>query len=291
MDEATRRVRALKILISNDDGIHAKGIKVLAQRLAQEPEHEVYVVAPDRERSATGHSLTLHKPLRIEAIEMPGQVKGAWSTTGTPSDCVKLAITELLPVKPDMVISGINNGPNLGSEILYSGTVAAAMEGAFLDIPSVACSLQWGEQRHFDTAAEVLARLVKIFPKAHLEPRSLLNVNVPNVPLADVQGVRLTQVGVRGYNDYFEKRTDPRGRVYYWLAGVAIEEGEAENSDAWAVLHNFVSVTPVAFTMTDQIALKKLESVSDFARILASGGSSAVSPANESTDQHGARKK
>jgi 5'-nucleotidase len=278
----------LKILISNDDGIHAKGIKVLAQRLSQEPEHEVYVVAPDRERSATGHSLTLHKPLRTEAIEMPGEVKGAWSTTGTPSDCVKLAITELLPVKPDIVISGINNGPNLGSEILYSGTVAAAMEGAFLEIPSIACSLQWGEHRHFDTAAEVLARLVKIFPKAHLGTHSLLNVNIPNVPLADLQGVKLTEVGVRPYNDHFEKRTDPRGRVYYWLAGVAIEGGEAETTDAWAVLHNYVSVTPVAFNMTDHSALKKLEAVSDFTRILG-GGESVVSSANESAE--GAKQK
>jgi len=276
----------LKILISNDDGIHAKGIKVLAERLSREPENDVYVVAPDRERSATGHSLTLHKPLRTELIEMPGKVKSAWSTTGTPSDCVKLAITELLPTKPDMVISGINNGPNLGSEILYSGTVAAAMEGAFLGIPSVAVSLQWGEQRHFDVAAEVLARLVKVFPKAHLESRSLLNVNIPNVPLAEIAGVRLTEVGVRGYEDYFEKRTDPRGRIYYWLAGTAIEEGEAETTDAWAILNKFVSITPVAFNFTDHAALKKLEGVSDFARILAPTNP-VVSPA---TDQRGAGK-
>lgn len=285
-----RRVRAVKILISNDDGIHAKGINILAQRLAQEPEHEVFVVAPDRERSATGHSLTLHKPLRTEPVEMAGQVKGAWSTTGTPSDCVKLAIMQLLPVKPDMVISGINNGPNLGSEILYSGTVAAAMEGAFLEIPSVACSLQWGEHRYFETAAEVLARLVPIFPKAHLGKHSLLNVNVPNVPLAEIQGVKLTEVGVRPYNDHFEKRTDPRGRVYYWLAGVAVEGGEAETTDAWAVLHNFVSVTPVGFNMTDHSALKKMEGVSDFARILG-GGESAVSSSNESANHRGASKK
>lgn len=259
---------------------------MLAERLSREPENDVYVVAPDRERSATGHSLTLHKPLRTELIEMPGKVKSAWSTTGTPSDCVKLAITELLPTKPDMVISGINNGPNLGSEILYSGTVAAAMEGAFLGIPSVAVSLQWGEQRHFDVAAEVLARLVKVFPKAHLESRSLLNVNIPNVPLAEIAGVRLTEVGVRGYEDYFEKRTDPRGRIYYWLAGTAIEEGEAETTDAWAILNKFVSITPVAFNFTDHAALKKLEGVSDFARILAPTNP-VVSPA---TDQRGAGK-
>ncbi|MGH9550008.1 MAG: 5'/3'-nucleotidase SurE [Terriglobales bacterium] len=241
----------MKILISNDDGIHAKGIRVLSERLASDPKHEVWVVAPDRERSATGHSLTLHKPLRVEQVETHSpKVKAAWSTTGTPSDCVKLAVSELLKeTTPDIVISGINNGPNLGSELLYSGTVAAAMEGAFLEIPSMACSLAFGDVRHYDAAAEVVARLLAVFPKAHLSKRSLFNVNFPNVPLEQLQGVRVTQVGVRMYDDYFERRVDPRGRVYYWLAGEAITEGEAENSDAWAVSHNYVSLSPVEFDL------------------------------------------
>lgn len=183
----------------------------------------------------------------------------AWATTGTPSDCVKLAITELLNGKLDMVISGINNGPNLGSEILYSGTVAGAMEGAFLGIPSMAVSLISGEPRHYSAAAEVVARLLRVFPKAHLADRSLLNVNVPNVPISEIKGVKLTEVGIRPYNDHFEKRVDPRGRVYYWLAGQAIDKDEVEGSDTWAILNHYVSLSPIAFNMTDRITLKKLE--------------------------------
>ncbi|HEY9712957.1 MAG TPA: 5'/3'-nucleotidase SurE [Chroococcales cyanobacterium] len=248
----------MKILISNDDGIHSKGIRVLAERLAEEDIHEVYVVAPDRERSATGHSLTLHKPLRTATVEFSSHVKAAWSTTGTPSDCVKLAVMELLPERPDIVISGINNGPNLGSEVLYSGTVAAAMEGAFLDIPSVAVSMEYGEKRHWEVAAEFINSLVSLFPKAHLAPRTLLNVNVPNLPSEDIQGVLITELGVRLYNDWFEKRTDPRGRVYYWLAGHAIDEGEAEHSDAWAVYNKNISITPISFNMTDRATKDRL---------------------------------
>ncbi len=254
----------MKILISNDDGIDAKGIRVLAQRLSQDNEHEVFVVAPDRERSATGHSLTLHKPLRTEEMVLPGNVKGAWSTSGTPSDCVKLAVTELIgSPPPDIVISGINNGPNLGSEVLYSGTVAAAMEGAFMDIPSIAVSHMYGETRHYETAAEFIAKLVRVFPKAHLAKRSLLNVNVPCVPIDKVKGVLVTELGVRLYDDYFEKRTDPRGRVYYWLAGQAIEVDESENSDVWAVLNNYISITPISFNMTDHTAMRKLQAVDE----------------------------
>lgn len=282
-------MRPLIILISNDDGIHARGISTLALRLANEPEHEVYVVAPDRERSATGHSLTLHKPLRVDNVDLGGKIKTAWSTTGTPSDGVKLAITELMPVKPTIVISGINNGPNLGGEILYSGTVAAAMEGAYLGIPSVAVSLQWGEKRHYDSAAEVLARLLTVFPKAHLAAKSLLNVNVPNVPFDEIKGVLITEVGIREYNDYFEKRVDPRGRAYYWLAGSAIEEGEAETSDAWAVMNNYVSLSPVAFNMTDKVALHKLQQLPELAQIHSVPTSAVKPPLKENLDRQSGR--
>lgn len=273
----------LKILISNDDGVHAKGIRTLSDRLSSDGEHEVYVVAPDRERSATGHSLTLHKPLRVEEVETHSpKVKKAWSTTGTPSDCVKLAITELIkPVKPDIVISGVNNGPNLGSDLLYSGTVAAAMEGAVLGFPSIAVSLCFGDVRHFESAAEVIWRLLKIFPKSVFKPRSLLNVNVPNLPIEQIKGVRITEVGVRYYDDYFERRVDPRGRVYYWLAGEAISEGESENSDAQAVLQNYVSLSPVAFNMTEMDAYKKLQGMTELHQLL--GAQSSVN--NPSTKQ------
>jgi len=260
----------LKILISNDDGIWAKGIRVLAERIARE--HDVYVVAPDRERSATGHALTLHKPLRVEEVEIEGDLKGSWWTTGTPSDCVKFAVGHLVG-DVDLVISGINSGPNLGGEILYSGTVSAAMEGAFLDIPSIAVSLGSGGHRHYDVAADFVAGLIKLLPDSGLGKRLFLNINVPNLPASQIEGVRVTKLGVRAYTDHFEKRTDPRGKVYYWLAGEAIEEGEEEGTDAWCMIHKIISITPISFNMTDMLMKERLESWGALEQIMSGSGS------------------
>jgi 5'-nucleotidase len=173
---------------------------------------------------------------------------------------------------PDILLSGINNGPNLGSELLYSGTVAAAMEGAFMGIPSIAVSHMYGPQRYFETAAEFISQLVHLFPKAHLSQRSLLNVNVPCLPIDAVAGVLMTDLGLRLYNDKFEKRTDPHGRHYYWLTGEAIDEGEPEGSDAWAILQNKISVTPIAFNMTDRISLKKLQGLTELTSLFSKNG-------------------
>ena len=271
----------MKILISNDDGIHAEGIRVLAEFLARKDANEVYVVAPDRERSATGHSLTLHKPLRVEKVTPPGNVKGAWLTTGTPSDCVKLAVMEILESPPDIVISGINRGSNLGSELLYSGTVAAAMEGAFLNIPSIAVSQMVDEkmQMHYETSAHFIQKLLDVYPKAHLSNRSLLNVNIPNVPWSELKGCAVTELGVRLYDDKFEKRTDPRGRTYYWLSGQAIDTDEAESSDAWAVLNKFASITPISFNMTDRKTLERLSHLQELKDI---GGHNSVAHMTQS---------
>jgi 5'-nucleotidase len=252
----------LRILISNDDGINAPGIRALAERLSRDSDNEVYVVAPDRERSATGHCLTLHKPLRVQVEDLPGKVKKAWSTTGTPSDSVKLAVSQLLPDKPDLVISGINNGPNLGSEILYSGTVAAAMEAAFMGLPSIAVSLFWGENRRFDVAAEFISRLVHTVPDMKMRERSLLNINVPNLPFEEIEGVSVTEAGIRLYDDRFEKREDPRGKSYYWLTGHAVDTHEADTSDVHAVLNKRISITPVVFNMTDHQAITRLSALS-----------------------------
>lgn len=249
----------LKILITNDDGVWARGIRVLAERIAREPEYEVYVVAPDRERSATGHALTLHKPLRVEEVEMEGKMRGVWWTTGTPSDCVKFAVGRLVPEPVDLVISGINAGPNLGGEILYSGTVSAAMEGAFLDIPSIAVSIGSKGHRHFDVAANFIVRLIKLLPESGLGKSLFLNVNIPNLPEEQLQGIQVTRLGVRAYTDHFEKRVDPRGKVYYWLAGEAIEEGEEEGTDAWCMSHKMISLTPISFNMTDMLMKEKLQ--------------------------------
>lgn len=253
----------MRILLSNDDGIYAAGLRTLAERLSRDGKHEIYVVAPDRERSATGHCLTLHKPLRVQPEEMPGKVKEAWSTTGTPSDCVKIAVSELLKEKPDLVISGINNGPNLGSEILYSGTVAAAMEAAFLGLPSIAVSLFWGETRRFEVAAEFIANMLDAVPKFEMRKRSLLNINVPSLPMEEIAGVSVTEAGVRLYDDRFEKREDPRGKTYYWLTGHAIDTHESEASDVYAIINKKISITPVIFNMTDRDALERLTGIKD----------------------------
>lgn len=258
----------MKILISNDDGIYARGIRVLGQRLAENANHEVYVVAPDRERSATGHALTLHKPIRVEQVEFEGAVKGAWWTTGTPSDCVKFAVGALLKETPDLVISGINSGANLGSEILYSGTVSAAMEGAILGIPSIAVSLVGRQAKNYETAAEFVARLVDFFLQAGLPASTLLNVNVPNLPASSIKAISITKLSLRAYNDRYEKRIDPRGKVYYWLAGEALEGNEAEGSDVWAVAKQMISVTPVAFNMTDKESMVKLSSLSELTNLM-----------------------
>lgn len=265
LPNGVKRRSELRILISNDDGIYASGIRTLAKRLAAEPDYEVYVCAPDRERSATGHALTLHKPIRVQEVEIDERVKGSWYTTGTPSDCVKFAVGCLLEGKPpDFVISGINSGPNLGGEILYSGTVSAAMEGAFLDIPSVAVSAQKSKRENYDIAAEYIARLLRNLKEVQFfTGKTLLNVNVPYPTEEGLKGVRVAKLGVRAYNDYFEKRIDPRGKTYYWLAGEAIEEGEEENTDAWCVHNKYISVTPITFNMTDFNLIEKLRAWGD----------------------------
>ncbi len=257
----------MRILLSNDDGIYAPGLGTLARILAQES-HEVYVCAPDRQRSATGHSLTLHKPLRVEHAHLDGPVAGAWSTTGTPADCVKLAVSELLQEPPDVVISGINSGPNLGSDILYSGTVAAAMEAAFMDLPSIAVSARKGEPAVYLTAARFISRFLTTFKQAPRSKRGLININIPAVPEAEIKGVKLCQLGVRLYNDTFEKRSDPNGRDYYWLSGQAIEDTEAEDSDVFAVNSGYIAVTPVLFNMTDLDLMNRLDESKQLSTLL-----------------------
>ncbi|HEY9870399.1 MAG TPA: 5'/3'-nucleotidase SurE [Candidatus Obscuribacterales bacterium] len=275
----------MRILVSNDDGIYARGIRVLAHRLSRDADNEVFVVAPDRERSATGHALTLHKPIRVEEIEYEGAVKGAWWTTGTPSDCVKFAVQGLLDQPPDIVISGINSGPNLGTEILYSGTVSAAMEGAILSIPGIAVSLVGRHGKHYEVAAEFVARLIKVLPWSWLPRRILLNINVPNLPAASIKGVAFTELGLREYKDHYEKRLDPRGKTYYWLAGEAVEEGETEDSDVRAVNNQKISITPVTFNMTDRQTLSQLSQWREGSSLLTSALSSTSGvAANDKAD-------
>jgi len=249
----------MRILISNDDGIQAAGIRTLAARLAYD--HEVYVIAPERERSATGHALTLHKPLRLEEVNLGFKVARAWETTGTPSDCVKIGLSEILQEKPDLVISGINNGPNLGADVLYSGTVSAAMEGAVLGYPSVAISLNNGNDglADYTFAADFMAKFLPKIKEINFPKKTILNINIPAIPTADISGIQITRLGTRMYTDSYEKRVDPRGKTYYWLAGEVIQKIEEEGTDITAIRNNKISITPVTFEMTHKSVMPELE--------------------------------
>ena len=251
----------MKILISNDDGILANGIRALIEALA--PYHDVYVVAPDRERSAAGHSLTLHTPLRVEEVDPKYGAKRCWMTTGTPGDCVKLAINAILSEteKPDLVISGINHGPNLGADILYSGTVSCAMEGAMMGYPSIATSLasMRCEYEDFKVTAAFVADVINKLDTYKIPKKTILNINVPGLEKDDIAGIAVTELGSRMFTDEYEKRIDPRGKVYYWMAGELITEPDDANTDISAVRNNLISVTPITYEMTRTNIMKDLE--------------------------------
>ena len=251
----------MKILISNDDGILSNGIRALIEALSSC--HDVYVVAPDRERSAAGHSLTLHTPLRVEEIDAKYGAKKCWMTTGTPGDCVKLAINAILAEdeKPDIVISGINHGPNLGADILYSGTVSCAMEGAIMGYPSIAMSLASlrNEYEDFKFASEFIAQLLNRLDKYKIPPKTILNINIPGLEKEDIAGIAITELGNRILTDDYEKRIDPRGKVYYWLAGKFVTEHENANSDIAAIRNNKISITPITYEMTCKNIMRELE--------------------------------
>lgn len=251
----------MKILVSNDDGIYANGINALVKELVKE--HEVYVIAPDAERSAAGHSLTLHTPLRVKEIDMDNGVKAAWAISGTPSDCVKLGLNIILDEQPDLVISGINHGPNLGSDILYSGTVSAALEGAIHGCPSIAVSLasDSGAYEDFVCPAIVVSSIVKKLGNVKIPKKSILNVNVPGLCWNHLAGYEITRLGTKMYTDTYEKRIDPRGKVYYWMAGEIITTKEEEGTDIQAIRNNKISITPVTFEMTHKSIMPELEDI------------------------------
>lgn len=249
----------MKLLVSNDDGIFALGIRTLANTLA-EAGYDVTVVSPDQERSATGHSLTILHPIRAQVVESQFHpaIK-AWSCSGTPSDCVKLALGALMDSPPDFVISGINHGSNLGTDVLYSGTVSAAMEGVIEGITSIAVSLTSFTATDFQPAATFAKQLVGRLAQQPLAEPMLLNVNVPPVKWEEIAGVAITRQGIRRYFDTFEKRVDPRGRTYYWLAGEALEDVEQPlhlhlppdtETDVNAIKKNYITVTPLQYNLT-----------------------------------------
>ncbi|NLV15727.1 MAG: 5'/3'-nucleotidase SurE [Syntrophomonadaceae bacterium] len=241
----------MRILLTNDDGIYSPGIHQLAETLAEMG--DVYVVAPDRERSATGHGITVYKPILIERMDSLIQsAKAAWAVYGTPADCVKLAVAALLPEPPDLVVSGINRGANLGWDVLYSGTVSAAMEGVIMGVASVAVSLT-SHRRDLDYsfAARFTRAVCRQIEKDGPDRETIININVPDVPRPDIKGMRITRLGKRRYQNIFQERRDPRGQTYYWLGGEVVEENQETDSDVVAVGAGFISVTPIHFDLTD----------------------------------------
>ena len=243
---------SIKILISNDDGINSEGLHVLADSLRDLG--EIFIVAPDREQSAASHALSLHNPLRIDEIS-----ENIFSVDGTPTDCINLAVNGILKDKrPDIVISGINKGENLGDDITYSGTVSAAMEGTLLGIPSIAVSIASRKNFDFDTASYYALIIAKYVIDKSLPPGTLLNVNVPNLPKSKIKGIKVTTQGKRVYGEPIVEKIDPRGRKYYWIGGDELRFLNIKDSDLVAVTQGFVSVTPIKLDLTDSDFLKTL---------------------------------
>src|SRR2546428_3162781 len=229
----------MKILISNDDGILARGLELLAGVCAEVG--QITVVAPDREQSATSHSLTLHRPLR--AIR---RADGAFQVDGTPTDCVLLGLGALLPEKPDFVISGVNHGPNMGEDVLYSGTVAAAMEAVTLGVPGIGLSFAGNQPETMSTYRTMLVQLVREITGVPSFPeQTLLNVNLPGVPASEVRGIQVTKLGSRYFSESLTRMKDPWGREIFWIGGGTITWTGTENSDHLAAAEGYVSVTPL----------------------------------------------
>jgi 5'-nucleotidase len=239
------------ILVTNDDGYLSEGIRTLAK--AARGLGEVRVVAPDREQSATSHSLTLHNPLRVKQ-----RGEGVQAVDGTPTDCVILALGALLEHRPDVVLSGINHGPNLGDDVLYSGTVAAAMEATILGVPAVAVSLADREEASMAAWGGVVARLLERLLRADLPKETLLNVNLPPVAPEQVAGVRVTTLGRREYVGSLTRAQDPNGREYFWIGGGESRWWGGPDSDFRAIHENFISVTPLHLDLTNFALLQDL---------------------------------
>jgi 5'-nucleotidase len=242
------------ILVTNDDGVDSPGLHALARALRGLG--RVWVVAPDRERTAVAHALTLHKPLRLNRLE-----PRVFSVNGTPSDCVNLALKKVLPAPPDLVVSGINRGVNLGDDVTYSGTVSAALEGTILGVPSIAVSQESARNRlafRFEVAAAYALRVARLVLSRGLPPETLLNVNVPDRPRSRIKGVKVTSLSRRRFEDPIVEKIDPHGRKYYWIAGIRVSWERRKDADHEAVRRGLVSVTPIHLDVTNYGALEEL---------------------------------
>ncbi len=246
----------MNILLTNDDGIYSEGIRALYKSLKEIG--NVTIVAPDTERSAVGHAITLSDPLRVKSVNREGKLFG-YATTGTPADCVKLAIRAILKKRPDIVISGINLGPNTGYSVLYSGTVSGATEGAILGIPSFAISLATFENPDYTIAADFARKLTKqIIQNKGLPQGTLLNVNIPAVSKKYIKGIRIVKQSGKAIEERFDKREDPHKRTYYWLTGEVIKSDKKEGADIEAIRNNYISITPIHCDMTNYEFMDKI---------------------------------
>jgi 5'-nucleotidase len=242
----------MKILITNDDGVFSEGLRALADTM--KALGEVYVVAPDRERSAAAHSLTLHRPLRVEEV-----APRVYAADGTPVDCVNLAIYGILKGRPDLVVSGINNGPNLGEDLVYSGTVSAAFEAAFLGIPAFAVSLAAREDFRYQGAANFALKVAAHIMQVGLPKDTFLNINVPNVKEDKIRSYKITHQGKRVFEDAVVEKVDPRGKKYYWIGGGDQGFQEIAGTDFHAVANHYISITPLCVDLTNRAAVPELE--------------------------------
>ena len=247
----------MRILLTNDDGVDSEGLLALKQALA--PDHDVVIIAPDRNWSISGHTRTMDRPMRVSEVTLrDGSM--AYATDGTPSDCVALAALGFLEEKPQLVISGLNNGNNLGDDITYSGTVAAAMEGIISGFPSIAVSMDTHPIWPVEVGAAFIARLVEQIGEWGLAKDILLNVNVPNKPRDQIRGVQITRLGRRIYEDQLIVREDPRGRKYYWIGGTKVTNQIEEGTDVAAIEEDYVTITPIHMDLTNHRLLETLRS-------------------------------
>ena len=245
----------MRILLTNDDGIYAPGIAALKRQMSVLG--EVMIVAPDAQRSATAHSITIERPLRVREVYIDGELFGH-AVDGSPADCVKIGVRQILDAPPDLVLSGINPGTNVGINVLYSGTVAAALEGAILGITSAAVSLAAAERPDFAAASQVALRVIRGILGHNPPSGSLFNINLPDCPADAIKGVAVSRQSVVSYEDEFDVRVDPRGGRYYWMTGRMRKHDAAEDSDVVRLHSGFVTVTPLYYDLTDEKALDEI---------------------------------
>ena len=261
----------MRIVVTNDDGIHSPGLSALAKALSKVG--EVWVVAPDRERTAAAHAVTLNKPLRVQQLGTR-----IYAVSGTPVDCVNLAVLKILPAPPDLLVSGINRGVNLGDDVLYSGTVSAAMEGTILGIPSMAVSQEGQEHFYFDAGARYAVRIARLIMKEGLPDETLVNLNIPDRPFKSITGVRVTCLSRRRFHNPIIEKIDPRGRTYYWIAGTRVSWSRSKDADHEALEQGAVSLTPIHLDTTNHAVLDRFRTWETVRRQDARQVTAAVKP-------------